>query len=60
MAKKGFPLEWCQIEVAKALACSAVSENLPTVLHKGGCHCGAVRFEVMAPEEVILVLIVTL
>ena len=23
--------------------------------HKGGCHCGAVRFEVLAPDEVELV-----
>ena len=24
----------------------------PKVKHKGGCHCGRVRFEVMAPAEI--------
>jgi hypothetical protein len=24
------------------------------VVHKGGCHCGAVRFEVDAPEDVVV------
>ncbi len=24
---------------------------MPTVIHKGGCHCGRVRFEVDAPED---------
>ncbi len=24
------------------------------MIHKGGCHCGAVRFEVVAPENVLV------
>lgn len=28
--------------------------NAPMVTHKGGCHCGRVRFEVDAPAELIV------
>lgn len=28
-----------------------MTSEAPLVKHNGGCHCGAVRFEVMAPEE---------
>lgn len=29
-----------------------VTEAAPLVLHRGGCHCGAVRFEVEAPAAI--------
>jgi hypothetical protein len=29
-----------------------VAEELPLVTHRGGCHCGAVAFEVDAPASV--------
>lgn len=33
--------------------CSALPQDQATVLHKGGCHCGAVRFEVDAPTKLV-------
>jgi hypothetical protein len=50
---EGFPLEWCRFEVAEAFDTPIIEEN-PRVLHKGGCHCGAVRFEITAPEQLVV------
>jgi len=29
-----------------------MTAHLPMVVHRGGCHCGAVRFEVDAPADI--------
>lgn len=29
-----------------------MSSDVPFILHRGGCHCGAVRFEVEAPAAI--------
>jgi hypothetical protein len=31
-----------------------MGSDAATVVHQGGCHCGAVRFEVDAPEDLLV------
>ncbi len=45
------------LELASYMAASARAEEdgnrqNEKIKHEGGCHCGAVRFEVMAPVDV--------
>ncbi|KAK3250006.1 hypothetical protein CYMTET_40599 [Cymbomonas tetramitiformis] len=43
----------CPSSYPHSTTCSALPDEDATVVHKGGCHCGAVRFEVDAPRKLV-------